>query len=160
MIKPTVGRVVWYYENGEAQVKAGEQPFAALIAHVWGDGMVNLAVFTANGVNQSRTSVNLLQEGDVIPTHSFCTWMPYQVGQAKKNEEPKAEKATVTALPPHQQRVVEEEAELNKKLVALAAFLLTPIYASLPTAEKHRLQVQSSHMASYLAVLRDRIAAF
>jgi hypothetical protein len=32
----------------------------------------------------------LIQEGNPIPTGGhYCTWMPYQIGQAKKHESPK-----------------------------------------------------------------------
>lgn len=91
MIKPTVGRVVWFYmpvdahQPGFAKPDDGE-PCAAIITRVWGDRMVNLTVFDANGVPHSRTSVSLLQEGDEVPSHPHATWMPYQVGQAKKHE--------------------------------------------------------------------------
>lgn len=91
MIKPTVGRVVWYYPPG---CKQGEQPLPALVAHVWGDDCVNLAIFDANGVPYQKppTSVYLAQEGAEVPSGgNYCTWMPYQMGQAKKTEA--AEKA-------------------------------------------------------------------
>jgi hypothetical protein len=86
MIKPTIGRVVWFYPTGH---KAGEQPLAAIVAHVWSDTCVNLAVFDANGrpMPNPPTSVLLLQEGNERPTGgNFCEWMPYQIGQAKKHE--------------------------------------------------------------------------
>jgi hypothetical protein len=90
MIKPTVGRVVWYYDSN-----IGAGPFAAIVAHVWSDTCVNLAVFNANGVALSRTSVYLVQEGaekpgDVYaerkPGDVYAEWMPYQKGQAAKTE--------------------------------------------------------------------------
>ena len=87
MIKPTVGRVVWYWPAlTENEVKAA-QPCAALIAYVWNDRIVNLAVFTPNGVSYNETSVTLVQEGDAVPQLGrYAEWMPYQVGQAKKHE--------------------------------------------------------------------------
>lgn len=82
VIKPTVGRVVHYREGTEAKEQA------ALIAYVHSDNMVNLAVFDVNGMNEGRTSVPLIQDGDPIPAlGGFATWMPYQVGQAAKTEE-------------------------------------------------------------------------
>lgn len=86
MIKPTVGRVVWFYPAGS---KPTDPPLAAIVTAVWGDRMVNLAVFERNGVPMSHppTSVTLVQEGDPIPTGLFyCTWMPYQLGQAARTE--------------------------------------------------------------------------
>ena len=89
IIAPTVGRVVWYTPVAGAPegVNHTDQPFAALVTYVWGDRMVNLAVFDHNGVAQSRTSVPLVQEGDELPNGSpFCRWMPFQIGQAKRHD--------------------------------------------------------------------------
>lgn len=87
MIKPTVGRVVWYHPatfNGLAGDSV--QPLAAIVARVWTDASVNLAVFDSNGVSHSRTSVLLVQEDDPVPDGAYCEWMPYQKGQAAKTE--------------------------------------------------------------------------
>lgn len=88
VIKPTVGRVVWFYPQGSGQ-STGAQPLAAIVAHVWSDTCVNLAIFDANGkpIDKPPTSVLLVQEGTEVPSGGgYCTWMPYQVGQAKKHE--------------------------------------------------------------------------
>lgn len=90
MIKPTVGRVVWFTPNKAAPypyVHGFDQPLAAIIAHVHSDKMVNLAVFDSNGVAYSVTSVDLIQDGEPKPEGGFyCEWMPYQKGQAAKSE--------------------------------------------------------------------------
>lgn len=86
VITPTVGRVVWFYPRGKGPP---EQPLAALVAHVWSDTCVNLAVFDSNGqpIPPGTTSVLLVQEGAPVPSGgNYCTWMPYQVGQAKRHE--------------------------------------------------------------------------
>jgi len=91
MIKPTVGRVVWYYPDGS---NANTPPLAAIIATVWSDRCVNLMVIEQNGVPMSHppTSVTLVQDGELIPKRTdgtfsrYCCWMPYQVGQAAKAE--------------------------------------------------------------------------
>lgn len=84
MIKPTVGRIVWFYPSSTLSY---EQPFAAIITYVWSDVLVNLAVFHHNGDSAPRTSVVLEQEEWPVPAgESFCTWMPYQKGQAAKTE--------------------------------------------------------------------------
>lgn len=83
VIKPTVGRVVWFYPKGYVD---GQEPLAAIVTHVWSDTCVNLAIFDANGrpLADPPTSVLLVQEGNPIPTGGlYCTWMPYQLGQAK-----------------------------------------------------------------------------
>lgn len=81
MIKPTVGRVVWFYDEPDQ-----DQPKAAIVAHVWSDTCVNLAVFDANGVSSSVTSVPLIQDDNPKPGSFYCEWMPYQKGQAAKTE--------------------------------------------------------------------------
>jgi hypothetical protein len=90
VIKPTPGRIVWFYPPVEARarlfVTRPEEPLAAIVARVWTDTCVNLAVFDANGNPHNFTSVLLHQgEGD-RPGAGFCEWMPYQKGQAAKAE--------------------------------------------------------------------------
>jgi hypothetical protein len=85
MIKPTVGRVVWFYKYSKGQGHKG--PLAALVACVHSDICVNLAVSDENGCMRSETSVRLIQENDEAPQQDYCGWMPYQIGQAKKTEE-------------------------------------------------------------------------
>jgi len=85
MIKPTIGRVVWYWDDVTRQ----SQPNPALICYVHSDTMINLAVFDPNGVALSKTSV-YLYSGDANverPAHHFAEWMPYQKGQAAKTEQ-------------------------------------------------------------------------
>ena len=63
---------------------------------------------------------------------------------------------------PHQQRVVDERAELDEKLLALRHFgaQVGGVFDSLPTEEKQRLTEQEGHMRAYSDVLGRRIAAF
>ncbi len=78
MIKPTVGRVVWYYPPGKSHT---EQPLAALITYVHSDTMINVAFFNANGQSFGDTSVVLLQDDDSYGNPgggSWARWMPYQ----------------------------------------------------------------------------------
>ncbi len=79
MIKAVVGRVVWYYPPALIR---GDQPWAALVCYVWSDRCVNLSTFDANGVQQPRTNVPLLQDDDPAPTDGhYASYMPYQIGQ-------------------------------------------------------------------------------
>lgn len=85
MIKPTVGRVVWYYPAGRSHE---EQPNTASIAFVHRDTLINVGGFDHNGIPFADTSVLLHQD----PTSygnpgggSWAKWMPYQVGQAAAN---------------------------------------------------------------------------
>jgi hypothetical protein len=87
MIIPTVGRVLWYYPfPSDPGPNPKDQPLAAIVAHVWSSSCVNLMVIDANGATYNRTSVLLVQEGASRPDLGFCEWMPYQKGQAAKNE--------------------------------------------------------------------------
>jgi hypothetical protein len=86
MIKPTIGRVVWYRPK---DYPTGAQPLAALVVFVWSDTLVNLVVFDQNGMGKPKLSCFLHQGDGEIPNESYCEWMPYQIGQAKKHEEVK-----------------------------------------------------------------------
>lgn len=86
MIKPTVGRVVWYYPAGRSHE---DQPNAAIIAYVHSDMMINVGGFDNNGQPFADTSVLLLQgEGSYGNPGggAWACWMPYQKGQAAKTE--------------------------------------------------------------------------
>lgn len=84
MIKPTVGRVVWFYKFRGHEGHQG--PLAAHICKVHSDRMVNLMVIAESGVPFSETSVPLIQENEKCPAGNYCAWMPYQLGQAAKTE--------------------------------------------------------------------------
>jgi hypothetical protein len=63
-------------------------------------------------------------------------------------------------MQPHQQRVVDEKAELDEKLEKLRAFFGTDRFDGLDTDEKKRMWRQADHMEAYSGVLGERIAAF
>jgi len=65
-----------------------------------------------------------------------------------------------TGLAPHQQRVVDEKAELDDKIAKLAAFFGANIFRGLDIAEKARLSSQHAAMKIYSQVLGERIAVF
>lgn len=90
MIKPTIGRVVLFHPSATWQDPsfAPAPVCAAIIAKVWSDNCVNLAVFDADGKSHSFKSV-YLHPGDDSPVPGggyYCEWMPYQKGQAAKTE--------------------------------------------------------------------------
>lgn len=58
-----------------------------------------------------------------------------------------------------QQRVMIEQVELSNRLDKLSEFLKSPIFESLPDAERLRLTRQSVAMHDYLNVLTERITA-
>lgn len=61
---------------------------------------------------------------------------------------------------PHQQRVVDEKAELDARAEKLRAFIVSERYEALPAAERERMFRQSGLMLAYSGVLGERIAAF
>ena len=64
-------------------------------------------------------------------------------------------------LQPHQQRVVDEKTELDKKANALSGFIgNSPIFETLDAAEQERLKQQNDVMWQYSEILAARIAAF
>lgn len=87
MIKPTVGRVVWYWPVGPKSKEAGDQPCSAQVAYVHSDRSINIGFFDHHGHACAATSVPLVQEGDVYPSGPFAEWMPYQKGQAVRTEQ-------------------------------------------------------------------------
>lgn len=85
MIKPSIGRIMWYWPMKEER---RDQPMPAIVTYVWNDNMVNLAVFTSNGVPFATHSIPVVQEGSpyTVDDLPYVEWMPYQIGQAKKHE--------------------------------------------------------------------------
>lgn len=95
IIKPTVGRKVWYRPQGASFLKPdgmvvttpsvyGDQPLDATVIYVWNDRMVNLDVTDHAGNRFIATSAILVQEGDHKPSGAYAEWMPYQKGQSSK----------------------------------------------------------------------------
>lgn len=105
IIPPSVGRKVWFRLNGIVELERPRfgtetapvrsrphavefnQPLDATVVYVWNDRMVNLHILDHYGSPFIATSVKLLQEGDTPPQFGFyAEWMPYQLGQAKKED--------------------------------------------------------------------------
>lgn len=85
IIPPRVSRHVLYFHDQ----KADEQ--AAIIAFVNDDETLNLAVFAIDGRAYHRRNVVLVQPDDEPPAKGeFCTWMPWQIGQARGAQSPGA----------------------------------------------------------------------
>lgn len=79
MIKPTIGRVVWFFDE-----TTNVQPNAGIVCWVENDHNVNLVVFSEEGVPRNELSVFLKQEEDDVIPGRHAEWMPYQIGQARK----------------------------------------------------------------------------
>lgn len=63
-------------------------------------------------------------------------------------------------IAPHMQRVLQEKAELDKKGQKLLAFLKSPTFGTLPRREQRLLDMQKDAMATYSAILHERIEMF
>lgn len=63
-------------------------------------------------------------------------------------------------LEPHQERMLQEEIDLDKKIIALNKFIAGPTFSTLDAAEQERIQRQLTHMGGYLKALHERIDAF
>ena len=62
---------------------------------------------------------------------------------------------------PHQQRVLDEKHELDKKAFALSEFIgSNPLFETLDAEEQERLREQNEVMWQYSEILGARIAAF
>ena len=67
----------------------------------------------------------------------------------------------MTALAPHQQRVVDEKAALDEKIVFLTQFITdNPVFGGLPLDERGRLKRQRLVMIEYSDILGERISEF
>lgn len=86
MIKPTIGRVVWFWPLGSNPSRENSQPYPALVAFVYSDTCVNLAVFDRSGDHRPYQGVELWQGDGERPSGEHCEWMPYQKGQVAKQE--------------------------------------------------------------------------
>lgn len=90
------------------------------------------------------------------PAHQgYISWSPKE-----QFDKAYVEVGDVSALAPHQQRVVAEAAELDERISKLSAFLPTGTFASLPEDEQGRLNAQLVAMLDYSGCLAERIAAF
>jgi hypothetical protein len=83
MIKPTVGRVVHFYES-ENQA----EPWAAFITGVHDDETVAVTVFPPQGGTTWLPSTPLRQPGtdNKKLKGPWCEWMPYQVKKQTGSE--------------------------------------------------------------------------
>lgn len=113
IIKPTVGRKVWYRPSKDDQLGptpmavTGNQPLDATIIAVWGDRVVNLLVTDSVGRQFPVLSARLLQgddkphlDRDASPAGGYAEWMPYQKAQTEvvKPASQKMEVGTLGAI--------------------------------------------------------------
>lgn len=83
-IKPTIGRVVWFWR--EEPRSSDEQAEAAIVVYVHSDTEVSLVVFDRFGAPRPELQTWLVNDDATPrPTHRYATWMPFQLGQAQKS---------------------------------------------------------------------------
>lgn len=67
----------------------------------------------------------------------------------------------IKAIRPHQQRVIDEKTELDKKAADLSIFInVNPIFNSIDPEEQELLKLQNDVMWQYSRILGTRIAKF
>lgn len=70
-MKPSVGRVLWYYEDRSST------PMAAIVAYVHRDNLVTVGYWDDKGVARSAVKVPLLQPDEPnleMKEGGFCRW--------------------------------------------------------------------------------------
>lgn len=87
--------------------------------------------------------------------HGYISWSPKEQFDNAYRERP-----LVPGLAPHQQRMVDEKADLDEKIEKLSNFFGTPVFGNLDAAEQQRLNAQGLAMTTYSVILDERIAAF
>lgn len=91
------------------------------------------------------------------PRHAgYISWSPADVFERSYREVPGAD------LPPYQQRVLVEKAEVDRRVTSLAAFIEGEKFAEVvrDQDERKRLIAQRHAMDLYANILAERIAAF
>ena len=75
--KPDVGRIVHFFDPS-ADASLGKGPQAAIIAHVYSDGLISLMVIDRHGNCSPHKSVKLLQPGADAIDAPHCQWPELQ----------------------------------------------------------------------------------
>lgn len=91
----------------------------------------------------------------VVYSDGYESWSPKDVFEAAY-----VEMRDVSGLEPYQARVVGEKTELDYKRAKLIAFIQSPAFEAIETAEKSRITRQLMHMDDYSAALGERIVGF
>ena len=90
------------------------------------------------------------------PRHTgYISWSPKE-----QFDKAYAERPAIDGLLSHQQRVVDELAELDDKMGKLWEFFQGPVFASLPQEERQDMEAQYTYMGLYSDTLQARINRF
>lgn len=94
MIKPTIGRQVWFWFYSQDRSDPRQQAQAATVCYVHHDRLVNLDVVSHEGHHTPRYAIELRQDDDPeFNDRDYCEWMPYQK-QVAAGEIPPVKHAT------------------------------------------------------------------
>jgi hypothetical protein len=93
-IKPTNGRIVWFYPAiGDPafppitpEYRAERGGYAAMVTWCHNDGTISVLAADGAGNPHGRRLLPLRQDDEPDPEGAFCEWMPYQRGQAAKHD--------------------------------------------------------------------------
>lgn len=142
MIKPTIGRVVWFTPaNDSGRPRIAGLPLAALIVGVWSDTCINLAVFDANGDSFGQTSVPLIQDETAEkPDGFYAEWMPYQRMQAAFDEQAELQDQLLAGgtISFKDERTPEEKQAANERQTAEVSAHINQV---LETVKPHLIEV-------------------
>ena len=92
LIKPTIGRKVWFWLNNSAigsphsyqpSSLDANQAMDATVVFVHSDRCVNLLVIDHAGYSHVVQNCRLHHTGDDMTDGKYCEWMPFQTNQAK-----------------------------------------------------------------------------
>ena len=118
---------------------------------------------------KQELSGNEIEGYKVIYEDGYISWSPKDIFEKsyrsiKLLEDLKSTKWLKVGdnpIPPHQERVVTEMLELDKKITGLDEFIVNnPIYKTLPEDEQVRLIQQVRAMSYYFSILIERINNF
>ena len=120
-----------------------------------------MLIETLEGVMEAKPGDWIIRgvKGELYPCKPDIFAATYEPVDSQKPA-PGAAHAGYSTMAPHQQRVVDELAELDARAVRLGAFIEGPVFDTLPDDERTRLSRQLGLMRDLSDVLSDRIAAF
>lgn len=161
LIKPTVGRSIYYFpilSEGDNY----EGPYPATITRVWSDDVVNIGGFTPDGRPFGRTTV-AIWAGDPwnedLPARPYAMWMPHQIQQAERAIETQETAPEETEDPMYKIRMRRELIELTGSVDQLSVYLNTNGHANLSKPAVDRLIRQYYAMCLYQSALQERVNA-
>ena len=114
-----------------------------------------------NGEDEGFFVIDVNQSSNVKGFEGYVSWSPDEVFKGSYKKDVVPHEFDLKELLPHQQRVMDEYDELNKKANDLEIFIgNNPIFLSLSEDEQGLLKQQLLAMKAYRGTLRERILNF